>query len=157
MNILVLFGHGNKPGLLRMLNGIEKRLIPRDYQFFHAIDLKNDTFTSYGFGEESCIRVKKVKKSVGFLGSLFQYGDQERLLSFCCENKIGLILSYTLSTLPAAAALAKKSGVPATVWLHNDYLDAGKRYDKYQLGRCDAVIAVSGYVMKGVRDYLGEA
>lgn len=156
MNILVLFGHGNKPGLLKMLNGIERKLIPRGYQFFHAIDLKNDTFTSYGFDEESCIRVKKVKKRKGFLVSLVQYAVNAKLQSVCAEKNIDLILSYTLSTLPTAVALAKKSGIPSAVWLHNDYLDASKRYDKYHLDRCDTIIAVSEFVMKGVREYLGE-
>ncbi|MDT8318753.1 MAG: glycosyltransferase family 4 protein [bacterium] len=156
MNILVLFGHGNKPGLLRMLKSVEERLVPGGYQFFHVIDLSNDTFADYGFDEKSCIRIRKVKRSKGFPGGLFQVGDQKSLLSFCIEKGIDLILSYTLSTLPTAIALAKKSGAPSAVWLHNHYPDASKRYGKYQLNRCDAIIAVSDFVMEGAREYLGE-
>ena len=155
MNILVLFGHGNKPGLLRMLNSIEKGLKSREYQFYHAIDLKNESFKKYGFDEESCVRVKKVKKIEGFPGSLFQHRDHTKLLSFCREKRINLILSYTLSTLPAAIALAKKSGIPSAVWLHNDYPDSAKRYGKYKLRHCDAIITVSDFVMRGVREHLG--
>lgn len=157
MNILVLFGHGNKPGLLRMLHGIEANLIANGHQFFHAIDKSNGTFTNYGFDEQNCIRVKKVKKIGKFLSSLFENGDSKRLRAFCNEKEIDLIISYTLSTLPVAVSLAKKCSVPCAAWLHNHYNGASKRYKKNLLKRSDAIISVSDFILKDAREYLGSA
>lgn len=156
MNILVLFGHGNKPGLLRMLRGIETGLEPKGHSFFHAIDFENDFFAKQGFDDGRIFRIKGLKRGNSFFRRLFGIDGQRHLLSYCKDRGIDLILSYTLSTLPLAVKVSEKTGIPCAVWLHNDYPDAGKRYKKCLLDRCNAIIAVSDFIMQGVREYLGK-
>ncbi len=156
MNILVLFGHGNKPGLLRMLRGIETRLEPKGHSFFHAIDFENDFFAKQGFDDGKIFRIKGLKRGSSFFRSLFGIDGHLKILPLCKERRIDLILSYTLSTLPLAVRVSEKTGILCAVWLHNDYPDAEKRYKKYLLDRCHTVIAVSDFIMKGVRQYLGK-
>lgn len=139
-----------------MLRGIETRLEPKGHSFFHAIDSENDFFAKQGFEDGKIFRIKGLKRGNSFFSRLFGIDGQRHLLSYCKDRDIDLILSYTLSTLPLAVKVSEKTGIPCAVWLHNDYPDAGKRYKKCLLDRCNAIIAVSDFIMKGVRQYLGE-
>jgi len=140
-----------------MLRSLEKRLILKEYQFFHIIDSENENFVSYGFDEKSICTIKGLNKRENLLTRITRSRSRKDAVTFCSKNNVDLILSYTLSTLLVAERLSKRTSVPYAVWLHNDYKDSTKRYKKYGLDNCSNIIAVSNFIMNGVKEYFGEA
>ena len=156
-NILVLFGHGNKAGLMRMLKGISEEVSLGGISFFYAIDYAEDDFMlRHGFEEEKIVKVKGLKKSNQFFTRILGKNCRQHLLEICKARDIQLVVSYTLSTLPVAEMISKKACVPCVVWLHNHYTDTQRRYKKFLLDKCANIITVSEFIMKGVINYLGE-
>jgi len=137
-----------------MLNALEVRLESRDYHFFHVVGPKESyAFSKYGFDLNRIEIMAGLKKRSNPVTSFI---TAKRIKEKCHKESIDLILTYTLSTLPIAMKVSEKNGIPVVAWLHNAYPDADYRYNKFGLHHCYNIIAVSDFIMSGVRNYLSK-
>lgn len=152
MRILVFFNHGDKPGLLKMLHGLEEKLKLKGHDFFYVVGPKESyAFDKYGFDLNRIEIVTGLKKRSNPLSS---FVTLKKIRDKCVTEKIDVILTYTLSTLPMAMKASDKTGIPIVAWLHNAYPDADYRYNKFGLYKCKNIITVSDFIMEEVRSYL---
>jgi glycosyltransferase involved in cell wall biosynthesis len=155
LKVLLVFGHRNKSGAIRMVAGLSTHLQGFGVEPFLAVEHKKD-FETY---PESSGRITEIGGLTGWRslpGKLAAVPIILKLAHLLKVHQIDVVYVHHLAAFPYSLAASRLMSVPHVVAVRNIY-SKKSRYKKLMLHRADNILAASAFMLTAVNDFLGES
>jgi len=154
LKVLLIFGHRNKSGAIRMISGVSNHLREFGVEPFLAVEHKKD-FENYPEFSGKMSEIGGLTGWRSLSGKLAAVPIILKLARLLKIHEIDVIYVHHLAAFPYSLAASRLMSVPHVVAVRNIY-SKKSRYKKLMLHRADNILAASAFMLTAVNDSLGE-
>jgi glycosyltransferase involved in cell wall biosynthesis len=154
LNVLLIFGHRNKSGAIRMISGVSNHLREFGVEPFLAVEHKED-FENYPEFSGKMSQIGGLTGWRSLSGKLTAVPIILKLARLLKVHHIDVMYIHHLAAFPYALAASRLLSIPHVVAVRNIY-SKKSRYRKLKLHLADNILAASAFMLNEVNGSFGK-